>query len=263
MLFFNNLYSNNGWQIINQLKSSLKIKEIGNDIVFDENVYQELSDDDFDEYNVLNLEEHKRLSSYVTKNIGYKYNSPQIYKAITANFIKKHKIVIIDETFTYQVSHVPLLIFIIERNTKNIHRLGKFETEEQDREMGIDKDIIVVINEILKKEKIKVNSPYMALEICRLALLLDRLEIEEVVFNKISLNSKFRVIENEIRKSVKEKYLNSLNIPMFIVAKKYYLINFNTYNINCNVPCFEHWIFKVNKNGKIVPLEYKLLKEDL
>jgi hypothetical protein len=232
LLFCVLLMSEEEWKEISDYREKIRVEDkVYIAIVLDERVEME----NVDPENRVGKELYEILKKYFS---GY-YKFPWIEKEIKADFIKNYKLFYIKDLLGAIDGPSPM-VFAVSRDGKEIHAFGGLEYSDTRRRA------IKFFNKMIKKEKIKVDDPAFALDICMLFVKIACFIKTEIVKNPNEIEMLFEKWYGDN----KEKELKELRMPIHAPlcrkeGNKYRLL-FLTYN-----GVIEQWHFEVSKRGQI------------
>lgn len=168
-----------------------------------------------------------------------------ISKIVIADFIKNYSMFYIENPF-HMTFHMPF-VYAVEKKGKEIHRFRKAEIEVEP--VIFDKiklSDIKFFNKMMKKEKIKVKDPTLALDICILFVKMAFMIDNELIRYPEEIEKYFEEKYQEDKEKMLKLIKSVVHPPLYKKTKNGFEIRFIT-----GFPFIYDWHFAVNKNGEI------------
>jgi len=242
------------WEKIEGYKSMIEIEEFD----FPIDIETEITEKEIEEWlagnEPINDREYLALYKYFREFPIYKY--PSVMKIVRVDYIKKYRLFWI-ESVPAPIDHNPPMVFSVSRDGKEIHRFGRAEFEIEplifDR---IKKSDIKFFNKMMKKEKIKVEDPVFALDICMLFVKIAFWVELEVVKDKSQLERNFEIKFGEKKEEEFSKLRKLVHAPLYRKKGNVYELIFFTSITHYFI---HEWHFEISTKGQIKLIGFNII----
>ena len=225
---------------IENYQTQVELLDLGDELIFKINILNDLIWSKILGENELR---NNQLKSGIIKKLSKIYPTAEytlrVQKQLKHPFFKKHEFYFIDSSYSSRIGSRPAFTLAFNRQNNHVYNFQHYEWEITKLIFdGIKKEDIKNFNEILKNEKVKIETLDEAIDICVLFVNI----AYESMLGKIMLNTE------SVKINHMDKIKDNFKPPSFIEYNSKYKINLFCERLGYS---FSQWEFEVFKNGRI------------